>query len=116
MKNTKVLVIGMAYKKNVDDMRESPSLELVEILKKRGAEVSYYDPFIPVTPLIREYPTLAGMRSIDWTAEALKKFDVALIATDHCQVDYELLVKNMPLIIDTRNALVEFQSDNIVKA
>lgn len=105
MKNAKVLVMGLAYKKNVDDMRESPSLVLVELLRERGAEVSYYDPYVPVVPVTREHPEMAGETSIAWTPDVLAGFDMALISTDHDDVAYEELVKLVPLTIDTRNAL-----------
>lgn len=116
---SKVLLCGLAYKKDIDDMRESPSLELIHILKEHGAEVSYYDPMIPEVPLTREHPEFAGMKSITFEADILSKFDAAVIATDHSNVDYELLCKQMPLIIDTRNALSDFVESyglKIVKA
>lgn len=110
MKGAKVLVVGLAYKKNVDDMRESPSLVLVELLRSRGAEVSYYDPFVPVVPVTREHPELAGETSIAWSPETLRKFDMALISTDHDGVDYEELVQCVPLTVDTRNVLKDLAS------
>jgi UDP-N-acetyl-D-glucosamine dehydrogenase len=114
-----VLVVGIGYKENVDDMRESPSLVLMELLREHGASVEYYDPHIPVVPATREHAEFTGMKSIDWTPEALQKFDVALISTKHKIIDWQLLVDNTPLIIDTRNALKEFDRTSgaiIVKA
>jgi UDP-N-acetyl-D-glucosamine dehydrogenase len=119
LRGARVLVIGLAYKRNVDDMRESPSIELIEQFERRGARVDYYDPHIPVAPSVREHPGIAGRRSVAWTPETLRNFDVALIATDHDGIDYAPLIEYVPLIIDTRNALAEFgtgQGSKIVKA
>jgi UDP-N-acetyl-D-glucosamine dehydrogenase len=113
-----ILVIGVAYKKNVDDLRESPSLRLMEKLEARGARVSYHDPFIPVIPLTREHPSLSGRESVKWEAAALRKYTVALIATDHDGIDYRGLAKHCPLIVDTRNACARSGADltNVVAA
>ena len=100
----KVLVVGLAYKRNIDDMRESPSIHLIEILRERGAVVSYHDPLIPETGPSLDHPALAHMISTDLTTESLKGFDCALISTDHEKVDYRQLVQELPLVIDTRNA------------
>jgi UDP-N-acetyl-D-glucosamine dehydrogenase len=115
MKGAKALVVGLAYKKNVDDMRESPALELIDKLRARGMEVEYYDPYIPVAPSIREHPEVEGMVSATWTEEALAKFDVALIATDHDDVDYAPLLAAVDLVVDTRNA-IKTRSDKVVRA
>lgn len=114
-----ILLCGLAYKKNIDDMRESPSLELIHILKEHGANVSYYDPFIPEIPSTREHPEFAGMKSAEWSVKSLKTYDAAIIATDHTNVDYEALCKHIPLVVDTRNAtseIFETFKDTIVKA
>ncbi|NNU14793.1 nucleotide sugar dehydrogenase [Parvularcula sp. ZS-1/3] len=119
IRSSKVLVIGLAYKKNVDDTRESPSLELIDLLIERGADVTYYDPFIPVVPLTRKHAEIAGMESASWTEDKLKQFDVALIATDHDGIDYKPLLSAVPLVVDTRNALHTYADeygDKIVKA
>ena len=100
----RVLLLGLAYKKNVDDMRESPSLTILEHLEERGAMVEFYDPFIPVVPPTREHAALTGRRSIEWTAETLAGFDAALICTDHDSVDYQQLVEAVPVVVDSRNA------------
>jgi len=116
---SKVLLCGLAYKKDIDDMRESPSLELIHILKEHGAEVHYYDPFIPEIPATREHPEFAGMKSIELTAETAKSFDAAIIATAHSNVDYKLMCQSIALVMDTRNAtadLFEVFSEVIVKA
>ncbi|HWU14685.1 MAG TPA: nucleotide sugar dehydrogenase [Caulobacter sp.] len=100
----KILVIGLAYKKNIDDMRESPSLTLIDLLQSRGAKVLYHDPYLPTIPATREHPELAGWESTPLTAETLAQFDCALISTDHDDIDYELLLQHVPLVVDTRNA------------
>ncbi len=102
LKGSKILVLGLAYKKDVDDMRESPSLELIELLKYRGAKVDYNDPHIPKAPRTREHDL--RMSSIPLTAANLKKYDVVLISTDHSSYDYQFIVDNAQLVIDTRNA------------
>ncbi|MCS7052460.1 MAG: nucleotide sugar dehydrogenase [Ignavibacterium sp.] len=99
---SKVLILGAAYKKNIDDMRESPSLKLIEIFMQRGAEVSYNDPFVPKLPPTRHYRF--DMESVDLTAENLGKFDVVVLSTDHDIYDYDFIYKHSNLIIDTRNA------------
>ena len=101
----KVLILGLAYKKNVDDMRESPALTICEQLESRGAVVDYYDPWIPVVPETREHMKLAGRHSITWAPSVFGKvFDAAVIVTDHDGVDYQALVDAVDLVIDTRNA------------
>jgi UDP-N-acetyl-D-glucosamine dehydrogenase len=102
---SKILIIGVAYKKNVDDMRESPSLKLMEILTGRGAAVSYHDPFVPKIPRTREHPEFAGLASEPLTDATLAAHDAVLIATDHDGLDYGLIAKAAPLIVDTRNAM-----------
>lgn len=118
LNGTRVLVIGLAYKKNVDDMRESPALRLVELLEARGAVIAYHDPHVPVIPLTRDYAHLAGRRSQDLDPRMLAGFDAALIVTDHDAVDYAALVAHSRLVVDTRNAtrLVRDGRERIVKA
>jgi UDP-N-acetyl-D-glucosamine dehydrogenase len=103
LKDASILVCGLAYKKNVDDLRESPALRIIEILRDCGAKVSYYDPFIPEMKPTREYGALLGMQSISFDARTLSSFDAALIVTDHDAVDYEMLVAHSRLVVDTRN-------------
>jgi UDP-N-acetyl-D-glucosamine dehydrogenase len=114
----KVLIIGVAYKKNVDDMRESPSLKLIEIIEHRGGTTSFHDPFVPVIPKTREHPELTGRKSVALTAEVLAAHDVVLIATDHDGVDYGLIAQHAKLVIDTRNAMERagVANDRVVKA
>ena len=116
---SKVLLVGLAYKKNVDDLRESPSLELLKLLRERGAEVDYYDPYFPTAPDIHEHQEIKGMQSVPWTRDNLQTYDVALIATDHDKVNYRLLCEMVPVIVDTRNATKDLQGEfaaKIVKA
>jgi len=103
LKGTKVLLLGLAYKKDVDDLRESPALKLFELLEEAGAEVAYHDPMIPRIPPTREHGGLTGRRSIALQAKSLRGFGAALIVTDHSAVDYPLVVRECPLVVDTRN-------------
>ena len=118
LKGARVLLIGVAYKKNVEDCRESPAFKLTELLEKQGATVAYYDPFVPVIPRLREHPTLIGRRSIEWKLASIAAHDAALICTDHDAVDYGALVEWSRLVIDARNATkaVAQGRDKIVKA
>lgn len=115
LKNSQVLVLGLAYKKDIDDPRESPSFELIELLLQRGAKVSYHDPHIPVAPSMRSWPTLPAMRSQPLTAELLASVDAVLISTEHTAVDYALVAEHAKLIVDTRGVYREPLS-NVVKA
>jgi UDP-N-acetyl-D-glucosamine dehydrogenase len=118
LNGTDVLVVGLAYKKNVDDMRESPALSIIDALDERGSRVSYYDPFIPRIPTSRKHPHLAERESIEWSSASLGRFDAALIVTDHDGIDCDMLVDCVPLVVDTRNAtrFVARNRDRIVKA
>jgi UDP-N-acetyl-D-glucosamine dehydrogenase len=100
----KILVLGAAYKRDVDDTRESPALHIMNMLLKMGVEVSYYDIFVPEILRTREYPHLAGLKSVAFDQPTISGFDAALIATDHSNVDYGKLVNWSKLVIDTRNA------------
>jgi UDP-N-acetyl-D-glucosamine dehydrogenase len=103
VKGSRVMLLGMAYKKNVDDPRESPGFELMDLLLKKGAQVSYNDPHIPELPRMRHYPHLR-MKSVPLTPEALASQDCVVVATDHTAYDWPAIVKHAPLVIDTRNA------------
>jgi UDP-N-acetyl-D-glucosamine dehydrogenase len=104
IRGARVLIIGVAYKKNVDDTRESPALTIMEALERIGALVAFHDPFLAEIPRTREHAQLAGRRSTALDAAAAAAVDAAIICTDHDTVDYRLLVEHCPLIIDTRNA------------
>jgi UDP-N-acetyl-D-glucosamine dehydrogenase len=105
LNGSKVLVVGLAYKADVDDDRESPSYVLMTSLKERGAQVSYYDPYVPVIKLTREHPQWAGVKSISWDEKTIQDFDLVLIATKHAKVDYPALARWADCIVDTRNAM-----------
>ena len=116
VKGSKILVLGLAYKPDVDDVRESPSFELIEKLEELGAEVDYHDPHVPQTHRMRNYDL--QMKSIKLTPEALKSYDCVLIATHHQAYDWQMVVDNSKLIVDTRNALrnVKGKRDHVVMA
>jgi UDP-N-acetyl-D-glucosamine dehydrogenase len=118
LSGAKILVIGLAYKKNVDDTRESPALRLIELLEKRGAVCDVYDPFVPAIPRTREHPTLTGRRSIQLEYDSVAKYDALLISTDHDAIDYKALAAHAKLIVDTRNACARAGAEgrNIAKA
>jgi UDP-N-acetyl-D-glucosamine dehydrogenase len=113
-----VLIVGLAYKKNVDDLRESPALRLIELLEGRGARVGYTDPYIARIPPTREHSGLVGRASIALSAEEVGRHDVVLIVTDHDDVDYGLIADNAKLIVDTRNVCerLGLRMDSVVKA
>ena len=113
IKGSKVLVLGIAYKKNVDDMRESPSVEVMELLRGLGAEISYSDPHVPVFPKMREHKF--DLKSVPLTAESIASYDCVVLTTDHDKFDYDLLKQHAKLIIDTRGKY-SGKHDNIVKA
>ncbi len=104
LKGANVLVMGVAYKKNVDDLRESPALEIMEIIQERGGNISFHDPYIPEILPTREHAELQGMKSVTFDEPTISKFDAVLITTDHSNVDYGSLVAWSKLVIDTRNA------------
>ena len=118
LNGARVLLVGLAYKKNVDDPRESPSFKLLELLTEKGAEVDYHDPYIASIPSMRDYPQYAGKPSVALTPETVADYDAVLIATDHDEVDYATLADSAALVIDTRNAMAKqgFTNARIVKA
>jgi UDP-N-acetyl-D-glucosamine dehydrogenase len=117
VRGSRVAILGMAYKKDIDDPRESPGFELMDLLLKKGARVSYSDPHIPRLPAMRHYPHLA-MESSALTPEYLAEQDCVLIATDHTAFDYELIVAHAACVVDTRNATkgVTSTRERIVRA
>ena len=104
---SKILILGMAYKKDIDDVRESPSLELVELLREKGAKVDYNDPYIPQTHKMRKYDL--KMKSKKLSPAMLQAYDCVLIATAHSDYDYQMIVDNTDLVVDTRNATVNIK-------
>lgn len=114
VKGSRILICGIAYKKNVDDMRESPSLTLMSLLNLKGAQLAYSDPHVPVFPKLHghEYYELD---SVELTAENLEQFDCVVIATAHKAFDYDLIKQHSKLVIDSRGVYRQ-QSNNIVRA
>lgn len=115
--SAKILVLGLAYKANVSDIRESPSIRLLEMIEKRGATVDYHDPLVPVVPYTSDHPDVAGRESVDLSPEVLASYNAVLICTDHDKVDYEAVVEHAQLVVDTRNIIrrQEIESDNVVR-
>jgi UDP-N-acetyl-D-glucosamine dehydrogenase len=103
LRDAPILVLGVAYKKDVDDLRESPSLRIIELLQARGAKVDYHDPYFPSLHKMRHYD-FAGMNSVDLTVESLTRYAAVVIATDHSSYDYAFIVRHARLVVDTRNA------------
>ncbi len=115
LKGSRILLMGLAYKKDIDDPRESPSFELIELLREAGAEVSYHDPHVPTAPRMRSWPNLPSLESVPLTEQVLDSVDAVLIATDHSAVDYDLVLAHAPLVIDTRGVYRE-PHEKVVKA
>ena len=109
LNSSKILVVGLAYKPNVDDERESPSYVLMDLLSQRGAEVEYHDPYVPMIKPTREHARFAGKKSVDWNAGNIASFDLVLIATNHACVNYQELADWARCIVDTRNAMASVQ-------
>jgi UDP-N-acetyl-D-glucosamine dehydrogenase len=118
LNGSRVLVLGLAYKPNVDDERESPSYVLMDLLQQRGAEVSYYDPYVPIIKPTREHQQLAGTKSVEWNRASIESFDLVLIATNHTCVNYQDLADWAHCIVDTRNAMsgIQVRSGKVWKA
>ncbi|MEE8184927.1 MAG: nucleotide sugar dehydrogenase [Thermodesulfobacteriota bacterium] len=113
LKGARVLVLGIAYKKDIDDIRESPSFHIIELLQKKGAMVDYNDPYIPKLPKLRGHDL--SMDSVELNEDMLSSYDCVLIITDHSAYDYKWIVEHSRLIVDTRNAAAPF-SKEVVKA
>lgn len=109
IKSSKILLLGLAYKANVDDERESPGFILLDLLSSAGAELAFYDPYIPVIKPTREHAHWSGTKSINWDQESIRGFDLVLIATAHDNVNYDELSEWAELIVDTRNVMTPFQ-------
>lgn len=114
LKGSRILILGIAYKRNVDDMRESPSIEIMELLQKKGVHVEYSDPHVPHFPAMREH--YFDLSSQEVNEQMLKSYDCVVLATAHRTFDYELIAKNALLIVDTRGEFRHFDQDNIVSA
>jgi UDP-N-acetyl-D-glucosamine dehydrogenase len=119
LRDAKILIAGVAYKKNVDDVRESPAFKLMELVERRGATTSFYDPHVACIPKLREHPQFFGRRSAAaLSRDLLSNFDAVIIVTDHDDVDYAALCAGSKLVVDTRNicARTGIVSNKIVKA
>jgi len=113
LRGSRILVLGLAYKKNVDDPRESPSIELMELLQEKGARIAYSDPHIPVFPRMREHHF--ALEAVELSPAAISEFDCVLLATNHDAFDYALIKKHATLIVDTRGVYIE-PAPNVVRA
>jgi len=114
VKNSKILLLGLAYKKNVDDHRESVTFKIMDLLSKNGATVDYNDPYIPQIMPVREYKQFVGKKSVP--LENLNQYDLAIILTDHSSYNCEAIVEQSNIVVDTRNACGKIKSDKIIKA
>jgi UDP-N-acetyl-D-glucosamine dehydrogenase len=118
VKGSSILILGLAYKPNVDDERESPSYFLMEMLKARGGKVAYYDPYVPVIRPTREHAHWTGTKSVEWKKDIISSYDLVLIATNHASVNYQELADWAPRIVDTRNAMatIKTKAGQVTKA
>ncbi len=118
LNGAKILIMGVAYKKNIDDMRESPGLRIIELIEERGGVVTFHDPYVATIPSTRKHASLSGRVSAPWSADLGAACDAALIVTDHDCVDYAGLVAASALVVDTRNACrrAGVRSDKIILA
>ncbi|WP_375461268.1 nucleotide sugar dehydrogenase [uncultured Enterovirga sp.] len=118
LRDADILILGLAYKRNVDDTRESPAFRLIELIEARGARTAYHDPWVPVIPPTREHAALSGRRSVDLAPDTIARFDAVVIATDHDAIDYPALAGAARLVVDTRNAMARagLSGPTIVKA
>jgi UDP-N-acetyl-D-glucosamine dehydrogenase len=111
IKGAKILVLGLAYKRDVDDLRESPSLTIIELLREKGADVAYNDPYFPTVGHGRHY----ALDMINAPLENLGQYDAVVIVTDHSSYDYRAIVEQSQLVVDTRNATRGIQSEKIIR-
>jgi UDP-N-acetyl-D-glucosamine dehydrogenase len=114
LKKSRILILGLAYKKNIDDDRESPSYKIMELLLQYGATVDFHDPYIQSIGTKREYPQFFGKSRV--SLKSISEFDLTVILTDHTDYDYEAIVKQSRLVVDTRNACANIKSNKIIKA
>ena len=114
LKNSRILLLGLAYKKNVDDTRESVTFKIMELLEEKGALTDYNDPYIPKIKPTRKYKQFAGKKSVP--LEKIDQFDLTVILTDHTFYDFETIVNQSKVIVDTRNACGSIKSNKIFKA
>ncbi len=111
LNGSKILICGIAYKKNVNDQRETPAFPLIKILEEQGAQVDFHDPYIPEVLPNRHFPEISGRKSVPLTAEGLEKYDAVLIITDHDSISYKDIAKSARVIVDTRNAMKNYATE-----
>ena len=111
LSKSKVLIIGVSYKKDINDCRESPALDIIELLKRNGVNVNYYDPFVP--SLSNNNINLKSLKTLN--ASKIKSFDACAIITNHSKIDYNLISQNSNLVIDTRNVFPNIEGDHILR-
>ena len=118
LSRSRILIVGLAYKKNVPDIRESPSLRLIELIEDWGGKAEFHDPHVTEIPTTREHMAIKGRRSVELTEAALKDFDAVVVATDHDAIDYQAIADHAPLIVDTRNVFgrLGLDRETVVKA
>ncbi|TIW22382.1 MAG: nucleotide sugar dehydrogenase [Mesorhizobium sp.] len=118
LSRSRILIVGLAYKKNVPDIRESPSLRLIELIEDWGGKAEFHDPHVIEIPTTREHMAIKGRRSVELTEAALKDFDAVVVATDHDAIDYQTIADHAPLIVDTRNVFgrLGLDRETVVKA
>jgi UDP-N-acetyl-D-glucosamine dehydrogenase len=116
LNGSRILMLGVAYKKNVEDTRESPAFTLIETMEQRGATVDFYDPFVTAIPHMREHAAMAGRKSLDFDPASFATYDAVLLCTDHDNVDYQAISEACDLIVDTRNAMRDCAHDGVVRA
>ena len=114
IKSAKILVLGIAYKKNINDTRESPGVEIIKILRDKGAYVQYHDPYVLKFPKMRKYSY--NLQSIQLTKRSIMKYDLIILVTDHSNMNYEIIQKLGKRIVDTRGVYSDGQYDNVVQA
>ena len=114
IKSAKILILGIAYKKNINDTRESPGVEIIKILKDKGAYVQYHDPYVLKFPKMRKYSY--NLQSIQLTKRSIMKYDLIILVTDHSNMNYEIIQKLGKRIVDTRGVYSDGQYDNVVQA
>ena len=111
LNGSKILIVGVAYKKDIEDCRESPALDIIELLQKNGSNIKYYDPY--VQNLSYNHINLKSLKALD--AVTIKSFDASVIVTDHSNIDFKIISENSSLVIDTRNVFHHIKSDNIIR-
>jgi UDP-N-acetyl-D-glucosamine dehydrogenase len=118
LSNARILILGLAYKKNVADIRESPSFKLIKLLEQRGATVQFHDPHVAEIPRTREYPELKGRRSVELDRATVQSQHIVVVATDHDAINYTLIADHARLVIDTRNIFARkgLTRNHIIKA